>query len=105
MVLISEDLPAPFGPRIAACSPAAMDRLMPSSTLRPFRTSVIFLYSIRGGLANFFPDVKKMARRPNNGRFCTNSEHQVEPELSLVIRKILISFIGSNPHWLNSGHR
>src|SRR5579859_3686783 len=50
MVLISVDLPQPFGPRIHTCSPASMHREMSSSAARSPRITVTCFSASSGGL-------------------------------------------------------
>src|SRR6516165_209252 len=48
MVLISVDLPEPFGPRMHTCSPAPMESVTSSSAARGPRITVTRFISIRG---------------------------------------------------------
>src|SRR5579871_5895040 len=49
MVLISVDFPHPFGPRMAACSPARMRRVMSWRTVLPPRITVMLRKSRSAG--------------------------------------------------------
>jgi hypothetical protein len=46
--LINVDLPQPLGPRIATCSPCAIEMLTLSNAMRSSRRTVTFSSSIRG---------------------------------------------------------
>src|SRR5437867_710236 len=50
MVLMRVDLPQPFGPRMATCSPIGIDRVMRSSTIRLPRNTVASRNSSRGSI-------------------------------------------------------
>src|SRR5713226_6963056 len=50
MALMRVDFPEPFGPRIATCSPAAIDSVIRSSAIFSPRWTVTFRNSISGGI-------------------------------------------------------
>src|SRR6202011_806570 len=51
MVLMRVDLPQPLGPRMAMCSPAAMERLMSCRTVLSPRATLTCWSSRKGGIA------------------------------------------------------
>src|SRR5712664_2917704 len=77
MVLMSVDLPQPFGPRIATCSPASTRRLKSSSaTLSPRMTRTFFKSTRDGPIRFVFPRLnhKRSPRVPLlelSGEFAT----------------------------------
>src|SRR5438128_9151868 len=49
MALISVDFPLPFGPRIATCSPASIEKVTPRSAMKSPRWTHTFSNSIKLG--------------------------------------------------------
>src|SRR5713101_3059846 len=93
MVLMSVDLPQPFGPRMQTCSPAAICTVTSSNAARSPRMTVICLRESRGGEAEFILGSIGTPQRPRRKETSSIAVEQLRATVGCQARERRNSFL------------